>query len=73
REISPTRESDVDSEDNIYSRLRTISGIVGCGNIAYAHPDCGMRNTPMNVSKIILQRLSMAVDRYNECLKSLKV
>ncbi|MEM2983272.1 MAG: hypothetical protein QXH17_08945, partial [Candidatus Bathyarchaeia archaeon] len=72
--VSPTRESDVDSEANIYSRLRTISGMVGCENIAYAHPDCGMRNTPLNVSRVILQRLSMAVDRYNEYfLKSLTV
>lgn len=68
--VSSTRESDVDSEDNIYLRLRKISGMVGCENIAYAHPDCGMKNTPLNVSEIILQRLSMAVDRYNEYLKS---
>ncbi|MGQ9542669.1 MAG: hypothetical protein ACUVTM_01075 [Candidatus Bathyarchaeia archaeon] len=63
--VSPTTQADVEGEGEIYMRLKKISERIGGENLAYAHPDCGLRNTPVHISKMILQRLSLAVDRYN--------
>ncbi len=63
--VSLSRKEDVEDIEHVYHRIKRISEKVGTSNIAYAHPDCGLRNTPLEVSELILQRLSQAVDQYN--------
>ncbi len=48
---------EIDSIDTIYKRLREIKQIVGLENIAYIHPDCGLKNNSIEVIEKILENL----------------
>ena len=61
----PSSEADVDETQKIIERINQISSNFGDENIAYAHPDCSLRNVTSGVAEIILERLSQAVDEYN--------
>lgn len=67
-EASAVQKSDVESGEQIYRRIRSIADRVGSNNIAYAHPDCGLKGATLDVSELILQRLSEAVDLCNRDL-----
>jgi len=67
---SAAKMSDVEDVELVYQRIRSIADRVGSKNVAYAHPDCGLKGTTLDVSELILQRLSDAVDRYNRNLPS---
>jgi methionine synthase II (cobalamin-independent) len=58
-------ENDVDETQKILERINEISSRIGNENIAYAHPDCSLRNVTPAVAEVILERLSQAVDEYN--------
>jgi methionine synthase II (cobalamin-independent) len=58
-------ENDVDETQKILERINEISSRIGNENIAYAHPDCSLRNVTPAVAEFILERLSQAVDEYN--------
>lgn len=62
---SITQKEAVEKAEDIYQRIRGVCDKVGRKNVAYAHPDCGLKGIPFEVSELILQRLSEAVDRYN--------
>jgi len=63
--VSITQKETVEGAEEIYQRIREVCDKVGRKNVAYAHPDCGLKGTPLEVSELILQRLSEAADRYN--------
>ena len=43
-------------------RLHEIAARVGRENVAYAHPDCGMRATNKELVPIILRNMRAGVD-----------
>ncbi len=61
--VSALNVEGVENVEQIYRRIRTIVDKVGERNIAYAHPDDGFKSTPLEVSELVLQRFSQAVDR----------
>jgi 5-methyltetrahydropteroyltriglutamate--homocysteine methyltransferase len=63
--VSTFQKEQVENAEKIYQRIRMVADRVGKENVAYAHPDCGLKGTPLEVSELILRNLSGAVDRYN--------
>jgi methionine synthase II (cobalamin-independent) len=63
--VSITQKETVEGAEDIYKRIKEVCDKVGRKNVAYAHPDCGLKGTPLEVSEFILQRLSEGVDQYN--------
>lgn len=63
--VSTLQKEQVENAEKVYQRIRMVADRVGEENVAYAHPDCGLRGTPFEVSELILGNLSGAVDRYN--------
>jgi methionine synthase II (cobalamin-independent) len=64
--VSITEKEAVEDARDICLRIKKICDKVGRRNVAYAHPDCGLRGTSLEVSELILQRFSEGVDRYNQ-------
>ncbi|WP_455277608.1 hypothetical protein, partial [[Eubacterium] cellulosolvens] len=58
--------NDVDDDVKIIKRLEEISKLIDLANIAYVHPDCGLRNNSIDVAKRILKNLSSSVDLFLE-------
>ncbi len=60
--VTPTKAADVGSRDMTLAKLQEVAEKVGTQNLAYAHPDCGMRVTPKSLVPIILDNLRAGVD-----------
>ena len=62
--VTPLTEVEVNAPEQVASKLREIAGRVGRENIAYAHPDCGMRATAKSLVPIILRNMRAGVDLF---------
>ncbi|MGQ9586803.1 MAG: hypothetical protein ACUVT7_00255 [Thermoplasmata archaeon] len=62
--VTPLSESEVHSPDAVAAKLGEIVGKVGRENIAYAHPDCGMRATNKSLVPLIVRNLRAGVDLF---------
>jgi methionine synthase II (cobalamin-independent) len=62
--VTPMSEAEVHSPEQVRSRLADICGRVGRENIAYAHPDCGLRATRKELVPIILRNMRAGVDLF---------
>jgi methionine synthase II (cobalamin-independent) len=60
--VTPLSEQEVDTPSEVARRLHEIAARVGRANIAYAHPDCGMRATSKELVPIILRNMRAGVD-----------
>lgn len=62
--VTPMSEAEVHSPEMVASKLSEIAGKVGRENIAFAHPDCGLRVTNKSLVPIILRNLRAGVDLF---------
>jgi methionine synthase II (cobalamin-independent) len=62
--VTPMIESEVNTPDQVTGKLGEVAGRVGRDNIAYAHPDCGMRATSKSLVPIILSNMRAGVDQF---------
>lgn len=62
--VTPLSEGEVDCPEAVAAKLKEIAGTVGRENIAYAHPDCGMRATNKSLVPIILENMRAGVDLF---------
>ena len=62
--VTPLVENDVNTPDQVASKLKDVADRVGRDNIAYAHPDCGMRATNKSLVPIILRNMRAGVDLF---------
>jgi methionine synthase II (cobalamin-independent) len=62
--VTPLNEKDVDTPEEVSHRLQLIANKVGRENIAYAHPDCGMRATDKSLVPLILKNMRAGVDLF---------
>jgi len=60
--VTPVKPTDVGTPESVLAKLRDVTNRVGRDNLAYAHPDCGMRVTPKSLVPIILDNLRAGVD-----------
>ena len=60
--VTPLKPQEVGTSETVASELQAIAQRVGRDNLAYAHPDCGMRVTPKSLVPIILDNLRAGVD-----------
>jgi methionine synthase II (cobalamin-independent) len=60
--VTPLSEAGVDSPEDVAAKLKDLASKVGRENIAYAHPDCGMRATNKSLVPIILQNMRAGVE-----------
>jgi 5-methyltetrahydropteroyltriglutamate--homocysteine methyltransferase len=62
--VTPMNESEVSTPNSVVAKLKEIAAKVGRENIAYAHPDCGMRATNKSLVPIILRNMRAGVDLF---------
>lgn len=62
--VTPLSEAEVDTPETVAAKLKEIASKVGRENIAYAHPDCGMRATNKSLVPIILKNMRAGVDLF---------
>jgi len=62
--VTPLSEEQINTPHAVADKLREITGKVGRENIAYAHPDCGMRATNKSLVPIILRNMRAGVDLF---------
>jgi len=62
--VTALSEAEVNSHDVVAAKLKDIASKVGKENIAYAHPDCGMRATNKSLVPIILNNMRAGVDLF---------
>lgn len=62
--VTPLSEAQVDDPRSVQGHLRDISERVGRENMAYAHPDCGMRATNKSLISTILKNMRAGVDLF---------
>ncbi|MEM2891989.1 MAG: hypothetical protein QXJ32_05755 [Thermoplasmata archaeon] len=62
--VTPMSQAQVDSPQTVASRLADIAARVGRENIAFTHPDCGMRATDRALVPIILKNLRAGTDMF---------
>lgn len=62
--VSPTSLKDVDTSETVKSRVEQIVTRLGVESIAYFHPDCGMKSTPLDVTDEILARMKISTDPF---------
>ena len=60
--VTPMSEAEVQTPEQVRSKLGDICGRVGRENVAYAHPDCGLRATKKELVPIILRNMRAGVD-----------
>ncbi len=60
--VTPLKPAEVGTAQAVSSKLQEVAERVGKENLAYAHPDCGMRVTPKSLVPIILDNLRAGVD-----------
>ena len=63
---------DVDDVEKILNRLVELEGRLGYGNIAYFHPDCGLRSLSMDTVEKILKHMELAANLLEARLSSLE-
>jgi len=63
--VTPLAENQVDTPEVVAAKLKDIANKVGRENIAYAHPDCGMRATNKSLVPIILRNMRAGVDLFD--------
>jgi methionine synthase II (cobalamin-independent) len=56
--VTPLAADEVQSPSSVSLRLAKLAGLVGVDNIAYAHPDCGLRVTKRDLVPVILRNLT---------------
>ena len=62
--VTPLTEAEVNTPEQVASKLRDIARVLGRENIAYAHPDCGMRATNKSLVPLILRNMRAGVDLF---------
>ena len=62
--VTALSEAEVNYPDVVAAKLKDIASKVGKENIAYAHPDCGMRATNKSLVPIILNNMRAGVDLF---------
>jgi len=62
--VTPMDKAEVETPSAVAAKLHEIASRVGRENIAYAHPDCGMRATNKALVPIILSNLRAGVDLF---------
>jgi 5-methyltetrahydropteroyltriglutamate--homocysteine methyltransferase len=62
--VTPLAEKDVDTPEAVSAKLGELASRVGRENIAYAHPDCGMRATNKSLVPIILRNMRAGVELF---------
>lgn len=62
--VTPMSEPEVQTPAQVRSKLGDICGRVGRENVAYAHPDCGLRATKKELVPIILKNMRAGVDLF---------
>jgi len=62
--VTPMKAEDVDTPQAVAAKLKEMSTKVGRENIAYVHPDCGMRATNKSMVPIILKNMRAGVDLF---------
>ncbi|MGD9962564.1 MAG: hypothetical protein AB7S97_01490 [Thermoplasmata archaeon] len=62
--VTPMSEAEVQTPEQVRSKLADICGLVGRENVAYAHPDCGLRATKKELVPIILRSMRAGVDLF---------
>ncbi len=60
--VTPTSKDEVDTPKQVQVLLGKLAEKVGRDNIAYAHPDCGMRATNKSLISPILKSMRAGVD-----------
>jgi methionine synthase II (cobalamin-independent) len=60
--VTPMSPAEVNTPVQVSSKLHELSARVGRDNIAFAHPDCGMRVTDKALVPMILENLKAGVD-----------
>jgi len=63
--VTPLSEGAIDSPEDVVSKLKDLASKVGRENIAYAHPDCGMRATNKSLVPIILANMRAGVQLFD--------
>jgi 5-methyltetrahydropteroyltriglutamate--homocysteine methyltransferase len=58
--VTPRSVEEVDAVEAVKSRVEALIRKVGAEKIVFLHPDCGMRNTPIQVAEEILSRMEKA-------------
>lgn len=56
--------SEIDSEEIILTRLREITRLINLENIAYVHPDCGLRNNSIDITEEILRKMNGSTNSF---------
>lgn len=67
--VSPKGPEEVDSSVKVASRLAEIVDRIGIENIAYAHPDCGLRATKPDLVGKIMKNFDDGVKQYELSLE----
>ena len=62
--VTPMSEAEVQTPKQVRSKLGDICGRMGRDNVAYAHPDCGLRATKKELVPIILRNMRAGVDQF---------
>ncbi len=62
--VTPLYEKEIDTPEAVAAKLDEIASKVGRENIAYAHPDCGMRATNKSLVPLILKNMRAGVDLF---------
>ena len=62
--VTPMSEKDVGTAADVSSKLAEIAGRIGRENIAYAHPDCGLRVTNKSLVPLVVRNLRAGVDLF---------
>jgi len=57
--------NEVDSIEKIFNLIKEIVNKVGLSNIAYFHPDCGLKEVPIEIADEILHRIKTATEKLN--------
>lgn len=60
--VLPVSVDEVDQVSTITRRIQVLMHKIGYHNIAYIHPDCGLRSTPQPVAEKILESLRLAAE-----------
>ncbi len=55
--------NEVDSVEKIFNLIKEIIGKINLSNIAYFHPDCGLREVSIEIAEEILYRIKLATEK----------
>lgn len=67
--VSPMFLQEVDPPVRVSARLSEIAGLIGLENIAYVHPDCGLRATRYDLVEPILRSLNEGTNMFEESVQ----